>query len=124
MEREVALTCECVLWIIFRGQMRRQQAQLSGLGPVACHGDFSPHDIKASQLKLAFGLSLSSVYIHDDLAVIRHRAQQLNSVALKSEAFSGFHGFPLVFNRRLSVDLIYDLDQAMCRLFPGARSRN
>src|SRR6202011_3497502 len=102
-----------------------QYARRSGLGPVACRHHLTSDGIKADQLKRAFGRrSLSSVHFNENLAAIRHRAQEANNVALKDEAFPRLRGSPALFNRRLFVDPVYDLHFNISGLFPEARRGN
>ena len=102
-----------------------QLIQLSRLRPFAGCRDFASEQIEPSQLKLAFGrLSFSGVRSENNLTVVRDRAQQANSVALKDQAFSSVREPPTFLNRRLFIDPIYDPERTVCRLLPGTGSRN
>jgi hypothetical protein len=94
----------------------------SALGPVARRRDLTSDGIQADQLKRAFiGRSFTSVHLNENLAAIRHRAQEANDVALKGEASPCLRGFPALFDGRLLVDQVYDLHHTIRSLFPGAR---
>ena len=111
-----------------RGREYRQSflfARRSGLGPVASRCDFTSDRIQAGQSKRTFiRRRFSSVHFNENLAAIRHRAQEPNDVPLKGEASPRLRGSPALFNRRLFVDPVYDLHLTIRGLFPGARRGN
>jgi hypothetical protein len=68
-------------------RMRPQSRLRSALGPVARHRYLASDGIQADQFKRTFmRRSFSGVHFNENLAVIRHRAQEANDVALESEA--------------------------------------
>jgi hypothetical protein len=74
----------------------------SGLRPVARCCDLTD-GIQAGQLKRAFmRRTFASVHLYENLAAIRHRAQETNDVAWKGETCRRFRGSPALLNRRLS----------------------
>lgn len=100
-------------------------ARRSGLGPVASRRDLTPDRLQAGQSKRTFiRRRFSSVHFDENLAAIRHRAQEPNDVPLKGEASSRLRGSPALFNKRLFVDPVNDLHLTIRGLFPGARRGN
>lgn len=95
------------------------------LGPIARRRYLTSDEIQADQFKRAFiRRSFSSVYFNENLAAIRHRAQEANDVALKGEASPRLRGPPALFDGRLLVEPVYDLHLTIRGLFPGARRGN
>ncbi len=79
---------------------------------------------RPTNLNVPYGGAFPTYTLNENLAVIRHRAQEANDVALKVEASPRLCGSRALFDGRLLVDLVYDLHLTIRGLFPGTRRGN